>query len=87
MGQLIRNQEMCWRCLQEFPCPMYSSERKSIWAEAIERGEFRCGGVITKELVLDRVFQRCCPMCGVPISDVAVSRQVRLQRADEKSQA
>jgi hypothetical protein len=87
MGALIRNQEMCWRCLQEFPCPMKSGERVSIWNEAITRGEFRCGGVITPVLVLERVANRHCPMCGVPVSDVAVSRQVRMERADEKSQA
>lgn len=87
MGALIRNQEMCWRCLAEFPCPMYSSERRGIWRDAISRGEFRCGGVLTPELVNDRVEARCCPMCAVPISDVAVSRQVRVERADEKSQA
>lgn len=87
MGALIRQQEMCWRCLSEFPCPMQSSERVSIWNEAITRGEFRCAGVLTPTLVLSRVANRCCPMCAVPISDVAVSRQVRLERADEKSQA
>lgn len=87
MGQLIHNQEMCWKCLCEFPCSMRSGERLSIWNEAIDRGEFRCAGVLTPMLVLSRVGNHCCPMCGVPVSDVAVSRQVRLQRADEKSQA
>jgi hypothetical protein len=87
MGALIRNQEMCWRCLSEFPCSMRSGERVSIWNEAIDRGEFRCAGVLTPLLVLSRVGNHCCPMCAVPISDVAVGRQVRLERADEKSQA
>lgn len=87
MGALIHNQEMCWRCLTEFPVTMRSGERVSIWNEAITRGEFRCAGVLTPTLVLSRVANRCCPMCAVPISDVAVSRQVRLERADEKSQA
>jgi hypothetical protein len=87
MGALIRNQEMCWRCLAEFPCTMRHGERVSIWNEAIDRGEFRCGGVMTRELVLLRVSNRHCPMCGVPVSDVAVSRQVRAERPDEKSLA
>ena len=86
MGALIHQQEMCWRCLSEFPCSMRSSERVSIWNEAIDRGEFKCGGVLTSLLVLSRVGSRCCPMCAAPISDVAVGRQVRLERADEKSQ-
>lgn len=87
MGALIQNQEMCWRCLTEFPCTMRHGERLSIWNEAIDRGEFRCAGVLTPFLVLNRVGNHCCPMCGVPITDVAISRQVRLERADEKSQA
>jgi len=76
MGGLIRRHEMCWKCLQEFPVPMSSMERFSRWAEAIDRGQFRCGGVLTRSLVLDRVLARLCPMCAAPITDGHVGRQV-----------
>lgn len=78
MGHLIHAQEMCWRCLQEFPCSMQSMERFSRWAEAIDRGQFRLGGPITRQLVLDRALARLCPMCGAPISDRMVSSQVKV---------
>lgn len=78
MGSLIHRQEMCWKCLQEFPVSMQSTERFSRWAEAIDRGQFRCGGPITRQLVLDRVLARLCPMCGYPVSDQVVNAQVRV---------
>lgn len=86
MGNLIFRQEMCWRCLQEFPCAMSSMERFSRWAEAIDRGQFRCGGVLTRQLVLDRALARLCPMCAAPITDRMLAGQVRItdvRRGDE----
>lgn len=79
MGSLIHRQEMCYRCLQEFPCSMASGERFSRWAEAIDRGQFVCGGVLTRALVLDRVLARLCPMCAVPINDAMTSTQVAFE--------
>ena len=79
MAALMRRHEMCWRCLQEFPVPMSSMERFSRWAEAIDRGQFRCGGVITRELVLDRVLARVCPMCAAPITDAMIDTQVTVE--------
>lgn len=79
MGSLMRRQEMCWKCLQEFPCSMASMERFSRWAEAIDRGQFRCGGPITRQVVLDRVLARCCPMCGFDITDRRIDEQVRVE--------
>lgn len=74
MATLIRQQEMCHHCLQEFPCSMQSSERFSRWAEAMDRGQFRVAHM--RSVALDRVLNRCCPMCGVPQSDVATQQQI-----------
>lgn len=79
MGRLIRQQEMCYRCLQEFPCAMGSTERFSRWAEAMDRGQFRTGGALTRALVLDRVLNRHCPMCAVPINDRMTRSQVSFE--------
>lgn len=76
MGALIRRQEMCYRCLQEFPASMQSLERFSLWAEAMDRGQFRIGGALTRWMVLDRVLNRVCPMCAVPINDTMTSSQL-----------
>jgi hypothetical protein len=77
MSMLIRKHEMCWRCLQEFPVSMASGERFSRWAEAIDRGQFRLGGPITRQLVLDRALARVCPMCAAPITDGYIETQVK----------
>lgn len=74
MAALIRRQEMCHHCLQEFPCSMRSTERFSRWAEAMDRGQFRVAHM--RQQALDRVLNRCCPMCGVPQSDVVTEQQV-----------
>lgn len=76
IGALIERQEMCYRCLQEFPVSMQSMERFSRWADAMDRGQFRIGGALTRALVLDRVLNRHCPMCAVPINDAMTSTQV-----------
>lgn len=79
MAMLIRRQEMCWRCLQEFPVSMDSLERFSRWAEAIDRGQFRCGGPVTRQLVLDRVLARLCPLCAAPITDGYIETQLSVE--------
>lgn len=76
MAGLIRRQEMCYRCLQEFPAPMSSGTRFSAWTEAMDRGQFRVGGPLTRAMVLDRVLNRHCPMCAVPINDGMLKTQV-----------
>lgn len=74
MAMLIRRQEMCHHCLQEFPVSMRSMERFSRWAEAMDRGQFRVAHM--RAQALDRVLNRCCPMCGVPQSDVVSEQQI-----------
>lgn len=74
IAMLIRRQEMCHHCLQEFPCSMASMERFSRWAEAMDRGQFRVGPL--RAQALDRVLNRCCPTCGVPITDALIDRQI-----------
>lgn len=82
MGDLMRRLEMCWYCCAEFPVSMNSGERFSRWAEAIDRGQFRCGGALTRQLVLDRVLARLCPMCSSPITDGYVETQISVEKAE-----